>query len=113
MAWIRSLNVILESGTGFSNHVNVGPRYQDRHGQKRFLEVMSLKEEKKRVGREAFRLPRKVLTTLKGRWRPKRKRPGSRVVLRISASQAVGGPERSCLLEQLLRQKSLCLTILL
>ena len=59
----------------------------------------SRREKKSRQG--SLQTATKSLNYSEGRWRPKRKRPGSRVVLRISASQAVGGPERSYLLEQL------------
>lgn len=47
VAWIRSLNVILESRTRLSKGISAGPRYQYRHGLKRFLEEMPLKVEEK------------------------------------------------------------------
>ena len=55
----------------------------------------------RRVGREAFRLPWKVLIPVKGDGDPRGRAPDNRVVLRISANQAVGGLEWSYLLEQL------------
>ena len=47
VAWIRRLSVILESGAGFSNGVNVGPRYQNRHRMEMFLEEIPIKLEEK------------------------------------------------------------------
>lgn len=55
----------------------------------------------RRAGREVFRLAWKVLTPVKGDGDARGRAPDNRVVLRISASQAVGDLECSYLLEQL------------